>query len=210
MEQILLDRPESQSLLGVQENWPEVPSGHQRQSPPGPWLAGFPAIKPGELCLLSIPATASTSIAFGGALMMANVIIYDRSLTQLVAGILPLGGYAEPAVGDGLERSVRFARDGRSVVRLLEADSVYPRLARYGRWVAAGVRAAGAPADLAVTHLTDAAGSQVIVRAEATVADVGVLLGNVSDADPHAILFGAFACACTAALSVTVANGLAG
>jgi hypothetical protein len=83
-------------------------------------------MRPGQLWLVELPATAPEVEPLEyRALNNANVIIYDRALAPTVARLLPLGGYAEPAVssdgqcGAGAERCVRFVRDGWSVARLL-------------------------------------------------------------------------------------------
>jgi hypothetical protein len=82
-------------------------------------------MRPGQLWLVEFPATAPefTPLEYR-ALSDANVVIYDRALAPTVAGLLPLGGYAEPAAsidgqcGAGAERCFRFVRDGWSVARL--------------------------------------------------------------------------------------------
>jgi hypothetical protein len=85
----------------------------------------LPVMRPGQLWLVELPATAPEVEPLEyRALNNANVIIYDRALAPTVARLLPLGGYAEPAVssdgqcGAGAERCVRFVRDGWSVARL--------------------------------------------------------------------------------------------
>jgi sulfate/thiosulfate transport system ATP-binding protein len=83
-----------------------------------------PAVAAGEIWLIAVPSAESklTSLEYH-ALTTANVIVYDRTLTEAVASLLPLGGYAEPAGGDGLARCLQFVRDGWSVVRLIEQPS---------------------------------------------------------------------------------------
>jgi hypothetical protein len=89
----------------------------------------LPVVRPGQLWLVELPATPPEFAPLEyRALNNANVVVYDRALAPTVAGLLPLGGYAEPVAssdgqrGAGAERCVRFVRDGWSVARLL-----YPR-----------------------------------------------------------------------------------
>jgi hypothetical protein len=85
----------------------------------------LPTVQPGQLWLVELPATAPHfSPLEHQALTSANVVIYDRALAPTVARLLPLGGYAEPAVpgerASAWERCLGFARDGWSVVRLVD------------------------------------------------------------------------------------------
>lgn len=80
----------------------------------------LPAVAAGELWLIALAdANAALPAPERAALTRANVIIYDRRLADVVAAVMPLGGYAEPTDGDGLTRSLQFIRDGWSVVRLV-------------------------------------------------------------------------------------------
>jgi hypothetical protein len=88
-------------------------------------FAELPLVRPGQLWLVELPATAPELAPLEyRAVSNANVVIYDRALAPTVAGLLPLGGYAEPVAssdgqsGAGSERCVRFVRDGWSVARL--------------------------------------------------------------------------------------------
>lgn len=64
------------------------------------------------------------------ALADANVVLYDRRLTDRVAELLPLGTYAEPlsfAAGGGVsQRALHFAREGWSVVQLVLGEPGRP------------------------------------------------------------------------------------
>ena len=87
--------------------------------------ADLPAVRPGQLWLVELPATAPEFAPLEyRALGDANVVIYDRALAPTIVRLLPLGGYAEPAAssdgqsGAGAERCARFVRDGWSVARL--------------------------------------------------------------------------------------------
>jgi len=87
-----------------------------------PPLPRFPAIQPGQIWLIE-PQAASGPCRHH-AVDGANVVIYDRALSDRMAQALPLGTYAEPAPelpAAAAARCVSFARDGWSVARLLPA-----------------------------------------------------------------------------------------
>jgi hypothetical protein len=103
---------------------------------------GLPDIRAGQLWLIELAMNSEPSPALRRILADANVVIYDRSLTDIVASCLPMGGYAEPAAradesGDpAAARAVRFAADGWSVVRLVPARPTQrERLVRVRRLV---------------------------------------------------------------------------
>jgi sulfate/thiosulfate transport system ATP-binding protein len=108
MEQALLDRPPTsasdttaRAQRSATEHWPK--DLHRAN----PILASdLPAIGPGECWFLMLPAKAELVALERHALTTANVIVYDRALAKVATAILPLGGYAEPAAGDGLERCI--------------------------------------------------------------------------------------------------------
>jgi hypothetical protein len=87
---------------------------------------GLPTVQPSQLWLVELPpGGAELSPLEYHALSAANVVIYDRALAAIVARLLPLGGYAEPAPDrpeagalTALERCVGFVRDGWSVAWL--------------------------------------------------------------------------------------------
>jgi hypothetical protein len=70
-------------------------------------LPSLPAVQPGQLWYLQFPSTAPALAPLEyRALATANVVIYDGSLASIVAGFLPLGGYAARP-GDGALPSFR-------------------------------------------------------------------------------------------------------
>jgi len=90
-----------------------------------------PIGQPGTLWLVELPATdLELSPPEHQALTSAHIVIYDRILAPIVARLLPLGSYAEPAgpnekEGDAAwDRALRFARDGWNVVKLVHAASL--------------------------------------------------------------------------------------
>jgi hypothetical protein len=172
-------------------------------------VENLPAITPGELWLLPPPGlgTEIGSLA-RHALTKANVIIYDRAVVDLVATILPLGGYAEPASSDGMRRCIQFARDGWSVVRLLADTPSREGVDECFVALVAKLRRAGAPTDLAVSRFTEIDGR--LHRAKLPLYELDALLRWHSTGKPTAIAFDAFACRRGMAQPVTVANGLAG
>ena len=119
----------------------------------------LPTVEPGQLWLVEICPDRGLSTAERHVLDSANVILYDRSLGAEVAAILPLGGYAEPApLSDAtlVERCVRFAIDGWSVVRLIEAGESQPSRDRRLRRISTQFRAAGARDTLPIKIFADA------------------------------------------------------
>jgi hypothetical protein len=112
----------------------------------------LPGVEPGQLWLLELLPDRPLSTIERHLLRSANVIVYDRGLAAAVAGVLPLGGYAEPAdLSDGaaLDRCVRFARDGWGVIRLLDGSAVQTVRGSRLRAVSARLRAGGAEIHLA-------------------------------------------------------------
>jgi hypothetical protein len=106
-------------LVSARHVVPDVP---RRRDVPAA-LPPLPDVVPGQLWLIELDAACPMPVAAHQVLDRANVVIYDRILGDMVAQGLPLGGYAEPALGaePAAARSVRFARDGWSVARLLPA-----------------------------------------------------------------------------------------
>jgi hypothetical protein len=98
---------------------PDVPRHRDAQAA----LPSLPDVVPGQLWLIELDGACPMPVAAHQVLDHANVVIYDRILGDTIAQGLPLGGYAEPAPGAeaAAARSVRFARDGWSVARLLPA-----------------------------------------------------------------------------------------
>jgi siroheme synthase len=125
--------------------------------------ATAPAAGPGRLYLIErCGGELGLTAAEREALVSANIIVYERSLAQLVAAVLPLGAYAEPAPeakqtseAPVFERCLNFALDGWSVVQLMERR---PRAGR-ARWIrdaAAQLVSAGISGDTPVLVLVDA------------------------------------------------------
>lgn len=130
----------------------------------------LPAVEPGQLWLVEICPDRGLSTTERHLLGSANVILYDRALSAEVAAILPLGGYAEPAPPAAelpdpalIDRCVRFALDGWSVVRLIDASQSRPSRESRLRAVADRLRASGAGGQLPVRIFADA-GSRAFVE----------------------------------------------
>jgi hypothetical protein len=122
----------------------------------------FPDVAPGQLWLLEVAAeTSETPALVSRAIATANVIIYDRVLADVVARLLPMGGYAEPVpASDGVDdaaaqRCVRFARDGWSVARLMAGPLTRRERTRRVRDFAAELAAAKVPGGRCVTVLAE-------------------------------------------------------
>jgi hypothetical protein len=94
-----------------------------------------PTIEPGQIWLVECES-ASLSGFHAGLLTRANVVLYDRALSALVAEALPTGAYAEPlpAIGSAgpviTPRTLQFAADGWSVLQMVERRPGWRRLLR--------------------------------------------------------------------------------
>lgn len=122
----------------------------------------LPAVEPGQLWLVEMCPDRGLTLAERHLLGSANVILYDRTLSAEVAAVLPLGGYAEPSPpADAspdvtvIERCVRFALDGWSVVRLTDASKPRPSREAQLRVIAVQLRASGVSGHLPVQIFAD-------------------------------------------------------
>jgi hypothetical protein len=194
------------------------PSAGERE---GPANAAAPAAGPGRLYLIErCGGDLGLTAAEQQALVCANIIVYERSLASLVAGVLPLGAYAEPAPEAGqaqdrpvFERCLKFALDGWSVVQLMERRSPTER-ARWIQDAAAQLVTAGVSSDIPVLVLVDAAcGGPLTIEtqlgsAHAVIADRGlpdgVIMGGVM------LVLGPIAAGPAPQVYAFAANGLAG
>ena len=128
-----------------------------------PARAAAPVAGPGRLYLIErCGGELGLTAAEQAALVSANIIVYERSLAQLVAAVLPLGAYAEPAPeaeqrsdGPVFERCLKFALDGWSVVQLMERRPRAER-AQWTRDAAMQLVSAGVSGDIPVLVLVDA------------------------------------------------------
>jgi hypothetical protein len=104
--------------LSVMQKHPNGPTGACDEP------VHLPALEAGQIWVIEISPTSELSTPHWAIMTTGNVIIYDRSLEAIVADALPLGGYAEPeAEAKTAQRCVQFARDGWSVVRLLDRQT---------------------------------------------------------------------------------------
>jgi hypothetical protein len=130
-----------------------------------PRFAGvLPRIAPGQFWIAEAPFAGGKLQPFEqAAFAAANVIAYDRELTAMVAGLLPLGGYAEPvatavaARARQHDRLVRLALDGWSVFRLVRGAAGAAERGTGLRQAAELLRAAGIGAELPVQLVVGAA-----------------------------------------------------
>jgi hypothetical protein len=126
----------------------------RRQAPPA--TRTFPDIAPGQLWLVEAPVALPPSGLLRQIIDQVNVVLYDRALTDIVAGSLPLGGYAEPAAsGDekdaaATSRLVRFACDGWSVARLVPAQPTQRERVLRARRLADELAVIAPPSELTV------------------------------------------------------------
>ncbi|MGH7094206.1 MAG: hypothetical protein ACREFB_11805, partial [Stellaceae bacterium] len=96
-------------------------------------VTSLPIVGPGQIWLIELSPDRPASSVERRILEAANVIIYDRALAAAVEKVLPLNVYAEPAPQAAeapdaavIDRCVRFARDGWSVVRAVSAGTRAP------------------------------------------------------------------------------------
>jgi hypothetical protein len=172
----------------------------------------LPAVAPGQLWLVEMSAGMGPSPAAHHALDGANVAIYDRALADVVALALPLGSYAEsaPARSDAAAaRSVHFARDGWSVVRLLPARLTARERTRRVQDIVDELAAAKVAGSLPVTIITTSADG-IQERIEARFDDLASIVASHPRDTLLAIVIDAFAGAGAARLHAVAANGLAG
>jgi len=171
----------------------------------------LPAIAPGQIWLIELPADGALAAPLRRALDAANVVIYDRALADAVARLLPLGAYAEPASGQegAASRCVRFARDGWSVARLLPARLPQRERTRRVQDVVDELAAAKVAGGLAVAVLAESADG-VRERIEARFDDLASLVASHPRDTNLAIVIEAFGGAAAAQLHAVAANGLAG
>jgi hypothetical protein len=174
----------------------------------------LPAVEHGQLWLVEICPDRGLSTAERRVLGSANVILYDRTLSAEVAAILPLGGYAEPAPPAAelpdpalIDRCVRFALDGWSVIRLIDASQNRPSRESRLRAVANRLRASGAGGQLSVQIFADS-GSRAFVADPIRLATLDP--GAIGARDERLIvMFGAVTPGGAPAYPIA-ANGLAG
>jgi sulfate ABC transporter ATP-binding protein len=178
-----------------------------------PFNAAVPAevtmVATGELWLMGFAGADSEPTTLERtALARTNVIVYDRVLSDVVAAVMSPGGYAEPTDGDGLARSLHFARDGWSVVRLIERPSSVDRNRGLREW-AEQLRRAGASSDWRLWRLAERDGHWLSSDCGSLDDAVDVLSLRGSRAAREVIVISAPPGAAPA-LCAVASNGLAG
>lgn len=84
----------------------------------------LPELEAGQIWVIEISQADELSTMHSTIMTEANVIIYDHPLEAMVAETLPLGGYAEPETSaKTAQRCVQFARDGWTVLRLVDRQT---------------------------------------------------------------------------------------
>jgi len=175
-------------------------------------LPTLPVVSAGQLWLVELSAGTEPPSVARHALDGANVAIYDRTLADIVALALPLGSYAEPAPvrsDASAARSVHFARDGWSVVRLMPARLAARERTRRVQDIVDELAAAKVAGSLPVTIVTTSA-EGVQERIEARFDDLASIVASHPRDTLLAVVIDAFAGAGAARLHAVAANGLAG
>jgi hypothetical protein len=172
----------------------------------------LPAVKPGQLWLVELPAAGAPFAPACHVLDSANVVIYDRALAGAVADSLPLGGYAEPAAAQSeaaAARCVRFARDGWSVARLLPTRLPQRERTRRIQDIVDELAAAHVAGQHSVSIFAEAADG-IEERFETRFDDVAAVVASYPRDTRLAIVIDAFNSDAAARLHAVAANGLAG
>ena len=176
-----------------------------------PSLPALPAVAPGQLWFVELPETGVPPVSARHVLDAANVVIYDRALTDTVAAGLPLGSYAEPASSPNgaAARSVRFARDGWSVARLLPARLLPRERARRVQEIASELTAGNTARRLAVTIFAEDVNG-IEERIETRLDDLAVIVSHYPRDTRLTIIVDALAGGAAWPALAGAANGLAG
>ncbi|HWB51654.1 MAG TPA: hypothetical protein VG651_21275 [Stellaceae bacterium] len=171
----------------------------------------LPAVAPGQLWLVELPGGGPLPAPARHAIDAANVVIYDRALADSLADALPLGAYAEPALGaePAATRAVRFARDGWSVVRLLPARRAARERTRRVQDIVDELAAAKIAGRLPVTILAEAADG-IEERRAVRFDELAAIVAGYPRDTRLAIVIDAFGAGSAARLHAVAANGLAG
>ena len=169
----------------------------------------FQAIGPGQIRLAEHRSGRPLAACDRDALTAANVVLYPRTLAPLVASLLPVGAYAEPASETGLSsRAVDFAGEGWSVVQLVEPGPDFgDRLRRFSHGLDELARIGDLPVQIVVKS---AMGRNR--ELDASVRSAGALLGEVARKGLLTLVFGPLPLRFSAPgpAYVFTANGLAG
>jgi hypothetical protein len=166
----------------------------------------LPELEAGQIWVIEISPTDKLSTLRRAIMTTVNVIIYDRSLEAIVADALPLGRYAEPeAEAQTVKRCVQFARDGWSVVRLLDRQTSAIRRTAHLRELARCWQGAATTGKSAVFL---SAGKDEGARCMTPAGDIDRELAAAIDQGNLTVVFTATVAVPTSA--ATPANGLAG
>jgi hypothetical protein len=172
----------------------------------------LPVIAAGQLWIAELPLEGPLPAPVHHALRGANVVIYDRALAGPVAQALSFGGYAEPADAaagqTAAARSVRFARDGWSVARLLPAGLSPRERTRRVQDIVDELAAARILGRLPV--LVIAQSGEIEERVEARFDDLAAIVGSYPRDTLLTVVIAAFSGAGASRLYGVAANGLAG
>ena len=166
----------------------------------------LPTLRPSQLWVIEQALDTALSRLDRDALTSANVVIYDRALSGVVAEAMSLGGYAEPlsfscqAAGRALSpRALQFAADGWRVVQLVERSACWRERLRQ------------APGELPEVSGGGAAAVRLIAKQGAErYRELGGDLDDADDDHPMTVIFGPLAARSAAQLYPFTANGLAG
>jgi hypothetical protein len=172
----------------------------------------LPGIQPGQLWVVEHSSTEPLPPLGHHAITSADVVIYDRALSSIVAANLPRGGYAEPAsspneaIDRTVDRCIQFSRDGWSAVWLADRGTL--QNGRVARLVERMI-SLGCPASMFVTLFANASGS-IPQPIETELGRLGIVIGATTPEDYFAIAFAAAGVGAAPHLHAISSNGLAG
>ena len=168
----------------------------------------LPALAEGQLWVIEISPIDELSTLHRAMMTEGNVIIYDRSLEAIVADVLPLGGYAEPeSSAPTVQRCVWFARDGWSVIRLVDRQTPALRRITHLRELAECWQRAlmTCKPSVFLSAGTGQNGQHITAASE-----IDRELAAAIDQGDLTVVFSAIGPAVVSTLACTLANGLAG
>jgi hypothetical protein len=170
-------------------------------------------VKPGQVWLIEHTSGGALFPGDRAALTGADVVIYDRALTPVVASVLPLGVYAEPMPFDsspaGFAVSARafgFAFDGWSVAQLVEPHA--DRRSRL-RLTSDALVSLGCPGELPVQVVTKRTPGRHL-EWDTCLRTLARLADDFADYDLLTLVFGPLVVRYPASSHAFAANGLAG
>jgi hypothetical protein len=170
-------------------------------------------LRHGELWLIEYRTTGLPMLE-ARALAGADVVLYDRALAPILAGLLPLGRYAEPVAAMADDdaaavppRALKLATEGWRVVHLGEPC---PERRRRLRHAAEALSLFGGNGRPVVRLVARTAGDLPLVDGEVRFLDRAETDAGDAENEPLTLIVGPLATSPAVACYAFAANGLAG